>query len=134
MIPAPNRWQHLEPFVRKLFQERIEKYDQIMVMTHDVAMIAQTYQLPMEVVQRAKDYAFGWGVTQYQLYPDLDMANAWLRLAKNQGTWIDKVLLDHEIYESNLVINQGLSQTEAHDLTQLKFPWSVLVRESQNEQ
>ena len=59
------------------------------------------------------------------------MAEAWLRLAKGDATSLDHIFLKHEIYESNLVQNQGMLQTDAHDLTQLKFPWSILLKESQ---
>jgi hypothetical protein len=30
MTQNPDRWQHLEPFIRKLFKERIQRYDEIM--------------------------------------------------------------------------------------------------------
>ena len=56
------------------------------------------------------------------------MADAWRRMTLNQGNPLDKVLLRHEIYESELVFNQGLSQSEAHKLAQEKYPWPVLVR------
>jgi hypothetical protein len=55
------------------------------------------------------------------------MAEAWLRLAQGNGTAIDRIFLEHEIYESNLVENQGIRQTDAHDLTQLKFLMRHLV-------
>jgi hypothetical protein len=126
-----KRWQHLEPFIYKLSKQRIQLYDEIMEMTDDIEVIANTYSFPIEFVKRAKDYAFGNGVSQYQFYPDSDMAEAWLRLAQGNGTAIDRIFLEHEIYESNLVENQGIRQTDAHDLTQLKFPWSILVKKGQ---
>ena len=131
MTQNPDRWQHLKPFIRKLFKERIQRYDEIMTMTEDIFTIATTYNFPMATVQRAKNHAFGKGVSRYHLFPDDDMAAAWLRLAKEQGNSLDKIFLEHEIYESGLVENQSMSQKEAHDLTQLKFPWSILLRESQ---
>lgn len=131
MTNNPDRWQHLEPFISKLFKERIQRYDEIMAMREDIFTIATTYNLPVETVQRAKNHAFGEGVSRHCLLPDNDMAAAWLRLATGQGNSLDKVFLEHEIYESSLVEDQGLSQKEAHDLTQLKFPWSILLRESQ---
>lgn len=131
MTLDPNRWQHLEPFIYKLSKQRIQLYDEIMEMTDDIEVIANTYSFPIESVKRAKDYAFGNGVSQYQFYPDSDMAEAWLRLAQGNGTAIDRIFLEHEIYESNLVENQEMLQTDAHDLTQLKFPWSILLKEGQ---
>jgi hypothetical protein len=126
-----KRWQHLEPFIYKLSKQRIQLYDEIMEMTDDIEVIANTYSFSIESVKRAKDYAFGNGVSQYQFYPDSDMAEAWLRLAQGNGTAIDRIFLEHEIYESNLVKNKVMLQKKAHDLTQLKFPWSILVKEGQ---
>jgi isocitrate dehydrogenase kinase/phosphatase len=131
MTLDPNRWQHLEPFIYKLSKQRIQLYDEIMEMSDDIEVIANTYSFPIESVKRAKDYAFGNGVSQYQFYPDSDMAEAWLRLAHGNGTAIDRIFLEHEIYESGLVLNQGIPQTDAHNLTQLKFPWSILLKEGQ---
>ena len=51
----------------------------------------------------------------------------------NQGNQFDEVLLRHEIYESDLVLNQGLSQSEAHKLAQEKYPWSALVTQSKKD-
>lgn len=124
-----KRWQHLEPFIYKLSKQRIQLYDELMEMTDDIEVISHTYSFSIESVKRAKDYAFGNGVSQYQFYPDSDMAEAWLRLAKGNGTAIDRIFLEHEIYESNLVKNKGMLQKKAHDLTQLKFPWSILIKE-----
>lgn len=130
MRSLPERWGHLEPYVRKILQETLLKYDQIMAVNEDIAMIAQCYRYPETEIARAKNYAFGEGVSAYGFFPDDDMANAWLRLAQGQGTEIDQVFLDHEIWESDLVVNQGLSQPVAHARTQEKFPWSVLLRQS----
>lgn len=102
-----------------------------MEMTDDIEVISNTYSFPIESVKRAKDHAFGNGVSQYQFHPDSDMAEAWLRLAQGNGTLIDRIFLEHEMHESGLVQNQGMLQPDAHDLTQLKFPWSILLKESQ---
>ena len=130
MCSLPDRWSHLEPYVRQTLQEVLIKYDQIMAMNQDIVTIAKCYGYSETEIDRAKNYAFGQGVSDYDFFPDDDMANAWLRLAQGQGTEIDQVFLDHEIWESDLVVNQGLSQPVAHARTQEKFPWSVLLRQS----
>ncbi|MBD2481446.1 hypothetical protein [Planktothrix sp. FACHB-1365] len=42
---------------------------------------------------------------------------------------IDEVLLRHEVLESELVINQGINQLDAHQLAQAQYPWSVLINQ-----
>lgn len=130
MCSSPERWGHLEPYVRQILQETLIKYDQIMAMNQDIASIAKCYDYPETEIARAKNHAFGQGVNDFGFFPDDDMADAWLRLTQGQGTEIDRVFLDHEIRESDLVVNQGLSQLAAHALTQERYPWSVLLRES----
>lgn len=129
MSRTPERWQHLQPFEYKLLKSRIEQYDQIMALKNDVLIIAKTYKLPEVIVQRAKDYAFGSGVATYEFYPDNDMADAWLRLAADKGNDLDEIFLKHEIHESDLVINQNISQPLAHQKTQKLYPWSRLLKE-----
>jgi hypothetical protein len=123
-----KRWSYLDPYFLKYLRSRIEAYDQIMAMTEDVKIIAKSYQISLEEVQRAKNYAFGEGVSRYQFIPDLDMAQAWQRMAQKQGKKLDEVLLRHEVMESDLVINKGLNQLIAHNLTQEKYPWSELLK------
>ncbi|MBJ7899463.1 MAG: hypothetical protein GC158_06005 [Cyanobacteria bacterium RI_101] len=130
MCSSPERWGHLESYVCKILQKTLIKYDHIMAMNQDIATIAKCYGYSETEVARAKNYAFGQGVSVYGFFPDDDMAEAWLRLAQGEGTEIDQVFLNHEIWESDLVVNQGLSQPAAHALTQEKFPWSVLLRQS----
>jgi hypothetical protein len=82
------------------------------------------------IIQRAKDYAFGSGVAKYEFYPDEDMANAWFRLAAGKGNDLDEIFLRHEIHESDLVLNQNIAQPLAHQQTQILYPWSRLLKES----
>lgn len=133
MTPASDRWQHLNPYEKRHLKLAMQAYDQIMLETQDVPTIAKYYQLSLEDVKRAKNYAFGQGVSQYQFSPEILMAEAWYRMKLNQGNQLDEVLLRHEIYESDLVLNQGLPQSEAHKLTQTKYPWSDLLIQSQKE-
>ncbi len=46
-----------------------------------------------------------------------------------KGTDIDEVLLRHEVLESELVINQGMNQLDAHQIAQAKYPWSILMNQ-----
>ncbi|MGL5036131.1 MAG: hypothetical protein ACRC6M_20295 [Microcystaceae cyanobacterium] len=105
----------------------MQAYDKIMVETQDISTISQRYQLSLAEVKRAKNYAFGEGVSQYQFSPEILMAEAWQRMTLNQGNNLDEILLKHEVYESDLVLYQGYSTLIAHQLTQAKFPWSDLI-------
>lgn len=121
-----DRWEHLNQYERKYLQERMKIYDDILVQNEDIMVIAEKYQLTIEEVKRAKDYAFGEGVVKYRFVPDLDMAMAWQRMAAGQGNPVDEKFLRHEIYESELV-KQGLDPQSAHKLAQKGFPWSELL-------
>ena len=102
-----------------------------MQLADDIPEIASRYQVSAEDVRRAKDYAFGDGVSNYRFIPDNDMAAAWNRMASGNGTEIDEFLLRHEIFESALVIERGVPQKEAHDLAQARYPWSVLLKQKE---
>lgn len=125
----PDRWDHLNKYERKYAQNIIMAYDKIMQVTEDVCKIASRYRLSVEEVQRAKDYAFGSGVALNQFLPDEDMAAAWTRMASGQEIDIDEVLLRHEVFESNLVVNQGMNTENAHNLAQARYPWSELLKQ-----
>ena len=126
-VSTGGRWTHLEEYGLKYFKEVTKAYDELLSTSDDIYEIANRYQLTIEDVGRAKDYAFGSGVSQYQLIPDEDMAVGWKRMASGQGTNIDEVLLRHEVFESDLVVNQGMNQEYAHELAQARYPWSELI-------
>ena len=128
MTKNSDRWQHLNPYEKRHLKLAMQAYDEIMLETQDILAISQRYQLSLEDVKRAKNYAFGEGVSRNRFSPEILMAEAWQRMALNQGNEIDEVLLKHEVYESDLVLHQGYSTLIAHQLTQAKFPWSDLIR------
>jgi hypothetical protein len=127
MNSEAGRWIHLEQYTKKYLKQEIVAYDEIAQMIDDITIIANCYQVMPQEVMRAKDYAFGSGVSKYRFIPDMDMAMAWKRMAAGKGTAIDEVLLRHEIFESDLVINKGMNQKAAHELAQAKYPWSELL-------
>jgi hypothetical protein len=129
MVDSQNaRWEHLGIYA-KYVRAEMSLYDEIMAMNEDICLISDYCGVSAQETQRAKDYAFGSGVSQYQFWPNVDMAKAWLRMAQGQGTEIDRVFLQHEILESDLVINQGMNQPSAHKIAQAKYGWSVLLRQ-----
>ena len=126
MTPSSEKWLHLNTYEKRYLKQVIKTYDKIMMETQDIQQIATEYKVSIEEVKRAKDYAFGTGVSQNQFSPDPNMAEVWLRLGSENGTQVDEVLLRHEIYESDLVLNKGYKQANAHKLAQKRYPWSDL--------
>ena len=130
MVDSQNaRWGHLDIYAAKYLRAEMALYDEIMGMNEDIRLISDYCGISARETQRAKDYAFGGGVSQYEFCPSIDMAKAWLRMARGQGTVIDRVFLQHEILESDLVINQGMNQPSAHEIAQAQYGWSVLLRQ-----
>ncbi len=132
--PSPERWAHLDPYERKYVRKVIIAYDEILQLTEDVPTIARRYNVSIEAVQRAKDYAFGSGVSRHQFLPDEDMAAAWNRMASGQGIDIDEVFFNHEVFESNLVIHQDMTVDDAHTLAQAQYPWSELLKQKRRNE
>jgi hypothetical protein len=79
----------------------------------DFVSIANRYNLSASDIKRAKDHAFGSGVTKYGFRPDGGMAAAWKRISQGTPTDVDEIFLRHEILESQLVA-QGYTQGQAH--------------------
>ncbi|MFO5491722.1 MAG: hypothetical protein ACLBM6_04045 [Cuspidothrix sp.] len=55
------------------------------------------------------------------------MAKSWERMTLGQEIDSDEVFLNHEILESDLVINQGMKQLDAHKIAQNEYPWSIMI-------
>ncbi len=122
-----DRWSHLNQLERKYLKAAMKAYDKIIESEDDILKIANRYQLNFEDIERAKQYAFGKGVLQNQFIPDLRMAQSWERMTLGEEIDNDEVLLKHEILESDLVINQGLNQLDAHKIAQNEYPWSIII-------
>ena len=60
--------------------------------------------------------------------PDFDMAVSWQRLIEGKHIPPDIVMLQHELMEMSL-IRKGLSQKEAHDITNKKHNYSNAIGE-----
>jgi hypothetical protein len=126
-IYLTDRWSHLNKLEKKYLKEAMKAYDKIIESEDDILKIANRYQLNFEDIERAKQYAFGKGVLQNQFIPDLRMAESWERMTLGEEIDSDEVLLKHEILESDLVINQGLNQLDAHKIAQTQYPWSMTI-------
>lgn len=130
-ITVIDRWSYLNKYEKKYLKESMLAYDKIIECKDDIIKIANRYQLSCEDVERAKDYAFGKGVLQNQFIPDLRMAKSWERMTLGEEIDSDEVLLKHEILESDLVINQGMNQLDAHEIAQKQYPWSIMINKGE---
>ncbi len=126
-ISLADRWSYLNQYEKKYLKEAMKAYDKIIESKDDILKIANRYQLNSEDIERAKQYAFGKGVLQNQFIPDLRMAQSWERMTLGEEIDSDEVLLKHEIVESELVINQGFNQLDAHKIAQAQYPWSMII-------
>ena len=126
-ITVIDRWSYLNKYEKKYLKEAMLAYDKIIECKDDIIKIANHYQLNCKDVEGAKDYAFGKGVLQNQFIPDLRMAKSWERMTLGQEIDSDEVFLNHEILESDLVINQGMKQLDAHKIAQNEYPWSIMI-------
>ncbi|MTJ50759.1 hypothetical protein [Dolichospermum sp. UHCC 0259] len=122
-----DRWSYLNQYEKKYLKEAMKAYDKIIESKDDILKIANRYQLNSEDIERAKQYAFGKGVLQNQFIPDLRMAQSWERMVLGEEIDSDEVLLKHGIRESELVINQGMNQLDAHKIAQNEYPWSIII-------
>lgn len=66
-----------------------------------------------------------------RFFPDLAMAQSWLRLAEAHGKNIlpmDTLMLKHELFEINLLLtNSKMSPAQAHEIAEVKFNYSLEV-------
>jgi hypothetical protein len=116
-----DRWSYLSSIERQFLQEAIVAYDRIMSRIEDTQLLSNLLNLDQSDLDRSKNYAFGEGVRLYEFIPEILMAQAWERLVQGQGTEIDLIFLQHELYESDLVINYGYPPQKAHELAQRKI-------------
>lgn len=58
----------------------------------------------------------------HRFNPSYEQSIAWQRLSVGEGTDTDFLLVDHELYESNLE-NSGMSIDQAHALANKKYGW-----------
>lgn len=111
-------------------QEHAERYyEAVRKMSNDYKRIADNTDFSEEDVKRVKSFVFLekhdlGGSEPERFYPDYDMAQSWQRLIDGKNIQKhDLTLLRHELMESDL-INKGLTQKEAHKLTELKYNYS----------
>jgi hypothetical protein len=117
MVDSPSdRWAHFGNYEKnsRVKRGRRQDYDDITSDTGDISIVAARYGLSETAIERAKDHAFGSGVSRYEFFPERLMVEAWRRSVSDTGKALDEMFLKHKIYESDLVIDRGHSQKQAH--------------------
>ena len=100
-------------------------YGLVRSMKTDVSKIAKTTGFTQKQIQEVKDYIFydkhdlGNGEPE-RFKPDFMMAQSWQRLIAGSPEKHDITLIRHEVMEKEL-IEQGMTQEEAHILTSKKY-------------
>ncbi len=95
-------------------------YEAVRHKTNDVNRISENTGIQVEEIKRIKDYLF---IEEHELedngkrrfFPDFMIAQSWQRLESGKNIQPhDLTLLRHEIEERRLVIEEGMTQSEAH--------------------
>lgn len=72
--------------------------------------------------------------SRHRFYPDYDMFLSWQRLRNGKNIQNhDLTLLQHELYESQLMKNNALCYEEAHKLAEKMYNYSKELREYMRE-
>ena len=119
----------LKPDSERAFEHAERYYESVRHMNTDVKRIAENTGYSEEDIASIKDFVFvqkhdlGNGEPEY-FYPDYAMAQSWQRLIEGKNIQPhDITLLNHEKMEQKLM-KQGLSQEEAHALTEKKYNYA----------
>lgn len=108
-------------------------YGLIRSMSTDTRAIAKNTGYSEEAVEAIKKYAFIdkhnlGGAELQRFYPDFAMAQSWQRLITGRIEPHDITLLNHELYEKQMV-DMGMAQSDAHRIASQKYNYQ---KESDN--
>lgn len=113
-----------------------ELYEQIKRRRTDYINVADNTNFSIEQCKVIKDYIF---INMHELhngymsfFPDLSIAQSWLRLSERNGKNIlahDIILLQHELTEILFLLgNTNMHQAQAHILAEQKYNYSLAVK------
>jgi hypothetical protein len=81
----------------------------------------------------SKEHDMGEGKIE-RFSPDWKIAQAWQRLEKGNYTKLDILLLNHELYELQLIKEKGYNYPKAHAEAQKMFPWYIEWKKAYGEE
>ena len=106
-------------------------YEEIRHRKDDVPAISKNTGISEKDIQKIKNYIF---FEEHDLLdgrkrfaPSCEMALSWQRLISGKYEDVDVLMLNHELYELNLV-KYGYSQDEAHILTSKKYNYAEQIK------
>ncbi len=113
--------------------EASKMYESIRKRKTDWYNVSNNTNFSIEQTQTVKSYIFneshllqGFGCRKF--FPDIAIAQSWLRLSEKSGKNIqshDILLLYHELYEISLLLaDNTLTQYKAHEIATLKYDYS----------
>ena len=124
----------IDPESKRAVQHAITYYGLVRARQDDIYKIANNIGLDVQIVAKIKsyifiEYHFLENGTKYSRFdPSFEIAQSWQRLIDGKNIQEhDLILIDHELYESNLV-NNGMSQDEAHLLASYKYNYTEASR------
>lgn len=106
-------------------------YEEIRHRPYDCEQIAKNTKYTIEQIRLVWNYIFNdkhdleQGFQRFD--PDCAIAHSWQRLSSKYKEDIkmhDKLLLKHELFEIDLIINNKLSQSEAHKIASEKYNYT----------
>ena len=118
-------------------QEHAERfYEEMRHRKDDIHSISKNTGFTEGEIEKVKNYVF---VDEHNLaegkgrfYPNCDMAISWQKMINGNFTEADILMIKHELMEISLV-EQGYSQSEAHDLTNKTYNYSEAINKSRKE-
>lgn len=111
----------------KLEKMTLQKYEEIRNASNDIIIIAKNTGIDTDIIRQVKEHVFIkehvlWdGIRRFD--PEINMANAWERLASNTFLKSDLEFLKHEFAESILMGKHDVSWRNAHDITNKVYNW-----------
>ena len=120
----------LNPSSERAQEHAVKYYRALRKRKDDVAKIARSSGYSEDVIRSVKSYLFidehDLGGRVAPFYPDYDIAESWRRLSEGNPYPHDILLIEHEVMEMSL-IKGGLSQQEAHNMTNKKYNYREAV-------
>ena len=123
----------LDPDSERAGEHADRYYKSVRRMTTDVKHIAKNTGFDERDIERIKNHLFknihdlGDGRTQ-RFDPDYEISETWRRLILGKGIQPhDIILLEHELLEIDYM-EKGLSQSEAHELTNQKYNYQEALQ------
>ncbi|BDC34600.1 hypothetical protein Noda2021_05580 [Candidatus Dependentiae bacterium Noda2021] len=116
----------------KLEKRACELYEKIRTDKNDVAIVSKNTGIKQSIIEKIKNHVFmdqhllADGLKQFD--PQIDIANAWIRLVDGEFAKSDLLWLKHEFAESLIMRDISVKWSDAHPLINKHYDWQKLIR------